>query len=93
MIALAVCSVTASAMRTQTSTLPPEPTSPDDDPPKDPGLIALTVAEVKRLFNLLTRAWKDPTYHLYWTNWRRRHQARANWFHKRARLRKQAAVT
>jgi hypothetical protein len=93
MIALAVCSVTASAMRAQTSTLPPEPTGPDDEPPKDPGLIALTVAEVKRLFNLLTRTWKDTTHHLYWTHWRRRHQARANWFHKRARLRDQVAIT
>jgi hypothetical protein len=26
--------------------------SPDDVPPDDPGLIALTVAEIKRLFNL-----------------------------------------
>lgn len=58
MIALTICSVTASTMRDKTSTLPPEPTSPDDEPP-DPGLITLTVAEVKRLFNLVIRTWRQ----------------------------------
>jgi hypothetical protein len=31
------------------------PTTPDEQPPENLGLIALTVAEIKRLFNLATR--------------------------------------
>jgi hypothetical protein len=53
--ALAVCLVTAAAMRQVTSTLPPPPVEPDQPPPADPGLVPVSVAEVKRLFNLLTR--------------------------------------
>jgi SRSO17 transposase len=90
MAALAICAVTASAMRAKTSTLPPEPASPDDRPPDDPGLIALTVAEIKRLLNLVSRTWRIATHHLHWTWWRRRHQARARWHHQRTRLRRQA---
>jgi len=65
MTALAICAITAAAMRDATSTLPPAPTSPDDEPPEDPGLIPLTVAEVKRLLNLLTRTRHGPTRHLH----------------------------
>jgi SRSO17 transposase len=93
MVALAVCAVTAAATRQTTSTLPPAPTSADDAPPEDPGLVPLTVAEVKRLLNLLTRTWRDATHHLHWTWWRRRHQARARWFHQRTRLQRQATAT
>lgn len=92
MIALAICAVTAAAMRATTSTLPPEPASPDDIPPEQPGLIALTVAEIKRLYNLATRTWRTASHHLHWTWWRRRHQARARWYHQRTRLRQQAAT-
>ena len=88
MTALAICAVTAAAMRSKTSTLPPEPTGPDDIPPEDPGLIALTVVEIKRLFNLITRTWRAASHHLHWTFWRRRHQARARWYHQRTRLRR-----
>ena len=92
MAALAVCAVTASTMRATTATLPPEPVDPDDPPAPDPGLIALTVAEVKRLCNLLTRTVREATHHLHWTWWRRRHQARARWYHRRTRLRRQAEL-
>jgi SRSO17 transposase len=92
MIALAICAVTAAAMRAKTSTLPAEPTTPDDLPPENPGLIALTVAEIKRLLNLITRTWQAASHHLHWNWWRRRHQARARWYHKRTRLRRQAAL-
>ncbi len=88
MAALAVCAVTAADARTRTNALPATPTSPDQPPPDDPGLIALTVTEVKRLFNLLTRSWHHIGHHLRWSRWRRRHQARARWFHHRARLRR-----
>jgi len=90
MAALAICAVTAAAMRDATSTLPPAPARPDEEPPEDPGLIPLTVAEVKRLLNLLTRTWHRPTQHLHWAWWRRRHQARARWFHQRTRLQREA---
>ena len=88
MTALAICAVTAAAMRRATSTLPPDPTSPDQTPPADPGLIPMTVAEVKRLLNMVTRTCHDIAHHLRWNWWRRRHQARARWYHHRTRLRR-----
>jgi SRSO17 transposase len=84
--ALAVCAVTAARSRTTISSTAPPPTSPHDRPPADPGLIPLTVTEVKRLVNLLTRTWHGLDHHLRWHLWRRRHQARARWFHQRTRL-------
>ena len=43
------------------------PISPDDLLPAGPGLIVLTVAEVKRVFNLTTRAWDTIRHHLRWS--------------------------
>jgi SRSO17 transposase len=86
MAALAVCAVTAARARTTTGSTPPPPTSPNDVPPADPGLIPLTVAEVKRLVSLLTRNWHGLEHHLRWHIWRRHHQARSRWFHQRDRL-------
>ncbi len=86
--ALAACAVTAAQARTR-APAPILPTTPDERPPEDPGLIALTVAEVKRLFLLVIRRLQPETHHLHWVWWRRRHQARARWFHHRARLRRQ----
>ena len=91
MAALAVCAVTAALARPRTATLARPPTSPDELPPEDPGLIPLTVAEVKRVFNLITRAWQPIRHYLHWSWWRRRHQARARWFHQRTRLQRRAA--
>lgn len=85
MAALAVCAVTAAHARADAEP-PPTPTSPTEPPPHDPGLIPPTVVEVKRLFNLLTRVWRTAEHHLHWSRWRRRHQARARWYHHRARL-------
>jgi hypothetical protein len=90
---LAIAAATAAHMRKATSALPPDPASPDDDPPEDPGLIALTVAEVKRLRNLLTRSIHSLAHHLHWNWWRRRHQARAQWHHKRTRLQRETQTT
>jgi SRSO17 transposase len=92
MAALAVCAVTAAQARTRAPE-PVLPTAPDDQPPEDLGLIALTVAEIKRLFTLATRRLHTEAHHLNWLWWRRRRQARARWFHHRARLRRQAATT
>jgi len=88
MIALAACAVAAAALRVATNTLAPPPTRPDAQPPQDPGLIPLTVAEIKRLTNLVTRTGQQLAHHLQWSWWRRRHQARARWFHHRTRLRR-----
>ena len=85
MAALAICAVVTANTRTRT-TQPPIPTHSNEPPPDDPGLITLTVVEVKRLFNLLTRTWHHIEHHLHWSAWRRRHQARARWYHHRARL-------
>jgi SRSO17 transposase len=93
MASLAIYAVTAAQMRQATSTLPPAPISPDQQPPEDPGLIPLTVAEVKRLYNLFTRARHRLAHHLRWAWWRRRHQARARWFHQRTRLQREAEAT
>ena len=85
MAALAVCAVTAAKARTRAQP-PPTPDNPTQPPPADPGLIPLTVVEVKKLFNLATRIWRSTSHHLHWSWWRRRHQARARWYHHRARL-------
>jgi hypothetical protein len=93
MAALAVCALTVARARPRTGRLPAPSRSLRDAPPGDPGLIPLTVPEVKRLFNLLPRVWHATAPHLRWSRWRRRHQARARWFHRRARLNKQEKAT
>ena len=49
MAALAVCAVTAAQLRDRTGTEAPPPAAPDAPPPADPGLIPLTVREIRRL--------------------------------------------
>ena len=57
--------------------------------------IHMTVPEAQRLFHLFTTCIRDlpPSTmrariarHLNWSDWRRRHQARARWYHYRTRL-------
>ena len=86
MTALAIAATTTATMRAKTSALPPPPATPDQDPPEDPGLIPLTVAEVRRLLTLFTHTEQPRAHHLHWNWWRRRHQARARWYHQRTRL-------
>ncbi len=52
----------------------PAPTEADQPPPVDPGLIPPTAVEVKKLFNLAIRVWLSND------------QARARWYHHRARI-------
>jgi SRSO17 transposase len=89
MAALAVCVIAAARARPRTDTQAPPPAGPDDLPPADPGLIPLTVAEIKRLFNAATARPRSLWHAARWSRWRRRHQARARWYHKRARLARQ----
>jgi hypothetical protein len=92
MAALAVCAVTAAQLRDRTDTQAPPPARPGDAPPPDPGLIPLTVREIKRLLaDALSRP-KPPGHAADWLHWRRRHQARSRWFHKRARLARNYAL-
>jgi SRSO17 transposase len=91
MAALAVCAVTAAQLRERTDAQAPPPAGPDDRPPADPGLIPLSVREVKLLLAALRRP--QPSGHAArWLQWRRRHQARSRWFHKRARLARNYAL-
>jgi SRSO17 transposase len=86
MAALAICAASAAAARCRTDTQAPPPTSPDQRPPDDPGMIPLTIAEIKRLLNAAATHTLSLEHTAHWSAWRRRHQARARWFHHRARL-------
>jgi SRSO17 transposase len=86
MAVLAVCAVTAAQLRDRTDTQALPPAGPDDPAPADPGLIPLTVREIRRLLAAELNQQKPPGHAARWLQWRRRHQARSRWFHKRARL-------
>jgi SRSO17 transposase len=92
MAALAVCAVTAAQLRERTDAQTPPPAGPDDRPPADPGLIPLSVREIKRLLAAALTLPKPPGHAARWLQWRRRHQARSRWFHKRARLARNYAL-
>ena len=85
MAALAICAVTAALLRDRTDTQAPAPIAPDQAPPPDPGKIPLTITEIRRLLAATQRS-HPPGHAARWLHWRRRHQARSRWFHKRARL-------
>jgi hypothetical protein len=86
MAALAICAVTAAQLKDRTSAQAPPPLAPDQPPPPDPGMIPLTVPQVKRLLaEVLTRP-RPRGHGAHWLAWRRRHQARSRWFHQRTRL-------
>jgi SRSO17 transposase len=88
MAALAICAVTAAALRVRTGTQAPPPAAPGQAPPADPGMIPLTVPEVKRILAALTARPHPSAHVIHWDTWTRRHQARARWFHQRARLKR-----
>jgi hypothetical protein len=59
----------------------------DQAAPAGCGMIALTVPELQRLIPLtLPGRPRQTLFHLGWSDWRRRHQARARWHHYRRRL-------
>jgi SRSO17 transposase len=54
---------------------------------EDPDMIRLTVNEIRRLINVFRdQPAPGTSYHLHWSNWRRRHQARAKRAHYARRL-------
>lgn len=88
MAAYALLAVTAAQARTAH----PVPVLPEHDgqpAPKDCGMIALTVPELQRLLPALlpgqNRRNTEVGDCLAWSTWRRRHQARAPWYHHRRR--------
>jgi len=92
MTALAICAVTAALLKDRTGTQAPPPVRPGQDPPEEPGMIPLTVPEVRRLIAATSRA-APPGHAIHWSGWTRRHQARARWFHQRTRLARDASIT
>jgi SRSO17 transposase len=91
--ALAICAVTAALLRDRTDTQAAPPVRPDQLPPADPGLIPLTVPQVRRLLAAETVLSWPPGHIEHWDWWTRRHQARARWFHKRTRLGRDAEIS
>ncbi len=90
--ALAVCAVTAALLRGRTGSEAPPPSAPGQAPPADPGMIPLTVPEIRRITAALTARPMPPPLVIHWDAWTRRHQARARWFHQRARLQRDYAL-
>jgi SRSO17 transposase len=92
MAALAICAITAALLRDRTDTQAPPPLQPDQPPPAEPGMIPLTIPEIKRLLAALTTRPPPRWLIIHWDAWTRRHQARARWFHKRTRLARDAEI-
>ncbi|HUY49660.1 MAG TPA: hypothetical protein VMV92_28750 [Streptosporangiaceae bacterium] len=93
MAALAICAVAAALLRDRTGTWAPEPVRPDQAPPASPGMIPFTVPEIKHLLAGTRAIPRPPGHKEHWQGWRRRHQARSRWFHKRTRLARNAEIT
>jgi len=83
MAALAICAITAALVKDRTDTQAPPPGRPDQPPPPEPGMIPLTIPEIKRLLAALTTRPQPRWLVIHWDAWTRRHQARSRWFHKR----------
>ncbi len=65
------------------------PATAHEPPPEDPGLVKVSVPEARRLLRLATlpmTATARQSGHA-WSQWRRKHQARARYHHYQARLR------
>jgi SRSO17 transposase len=88
MASLAICAITAALLHDRTSTQPPPPVTPGQPPPADMGMIPLTIPEIARL---LARP-APPGSAAHWLDWRRRHQARARWYHQRTRLARDSVI-
>jgi SRSO17 transposase len=89
MTALAICAIAAAHLKDRTDSQAPPPVRPGQPPPAEPGMIPLTIPEIKRLLAALTTRPLPRRLVIHWNAWTRRHQARARWFHKRARLARQ----
>jgi hypothetical protein len=81
MAALAICAVTAALLRDRTDTQARPPVRPDQPPPASPGMIPLTVPEIRRLLAAADAGPRPRSHAEHWSDLRRRHQARACWHH------------
>jgi SRSO17 transposase len=93
MAALAICATTTATLRDRTTSQAPPPITPDQLPPPDPGMIPLTVPETARLPAAALTHPGPPGHAGHWLTWRRRHQARARWYHHRTRLARDPTIT
>jgi SRSO17 transposase len=66
------------------------PASADEPPPEDPGMVKVSVPEARQILRLATTPMTAAARQLgyAWSQWRRKHQARARYHHYQARLRK-----
>jgi hypothetical protein len=71
-------------LRDRTDTQAPPPVTPDQPPPPDPGMVPLTVPQVKHLL-AAPPARLPPGHAGHWLDWKRRYQARARWYPRLAR--------
>jgi hypothetical protein len=71
---------------------PGKPTGQETAPPIRRRLIALTIAEIRRLLNLIHHGEHAITHGLHWSTWRRLHQAQARRAHVQRRLRLQTLM-
>ena len=85
--------ITAALVKDRTDTQAPSPVRADQPPPAEPGMIPLTIPEIKRLLAALTTRPLPRWLVIHWDAWTRRHQARARWFHKRTRLARDAELS
>jgi hypothetical protein len=92
MAALAVCAVNRRPAQEPHRNAGTPAGQPDAAPPADPGLVPLSVREVRRLLAAALAHPKPAGHAARWLQWRRRHQARSRWFHKRARLARNYAL-
>jgi SRSO17 transposase len=86
MAVLAICAVTAAVLHDRTDTQAPPPVRPDQPPPPDPGMVPLTIPQVKHLLAVLLTRPHPPGHAEGWLDWKRLHQARSRWYHQRTRL-------
>ena len=92
MATLAICAIATALLRERTDTQAPPPVRPDQPPPPEPGMIPLTIPEIKRLLAALTTRPLPRWLVIHWDAWTRRYQVRSRWFHKRTRLARNAEI-
>jgi SRSO17 transposase len=90
--ALAICAVTAALLRPDGEHAP-VPDRAGQQPPPGLLLIPLTVPEIRRLLAAVAARLWPPGHVEHWSAWTRAHQARARWYHQRARLERDQQIT
>ena len=93
MAALAICAVTAALLKDRACVQPPAPGQPGQQPPQGPCMIPLVVPKICRLLAAAAARLWPPGHIEYRSAWTRTHQARARWFHQRARLERDQEIT